>query len=438
MSLCNSRSKTETSAEGSAHVRSYYAATINDRSRYPRLTGRQRFDVCVIGGGFSGLSTAIFLADLGASVAVLEARLVGWGASGRNGGQIIGGMSGEARIAAELGEEGRHLVHDLWYRGHEIIEQRIARFGIRCDFKRGVVEAAVKPRHYAELQRFHERAVGMLPDYNSRLLSRQEMTDAFGTAAYSGGLLDARGAHCHPLNLCLGEARGAASLGVRIFEQSTVLGIRHGPRPQVITAEGAIDAATVVLAGNAYHGLEQDRLAGLVFPAGTYMVASEPLKEPIAMGINRLDAAVADGWIVPDYFRLSADRRLLFGGLCNYSGRPPRSIARALRPHISKVWPELAGIRIDYEWGGDVAIVISRVPLIGRSAPNIFFLQGYSGHGVNVSHLASEIVADAVAGRSERLEMFERVRQIGVPVGRKVGNWLLALGMAYYRLKDLR
>jgi glycine/D-amino acid oxidase-like deaminating enzyme len=438
MSPCNSRTKIEISAEDSAHVRSYYASTINDRTRYPRLTGRLRFDVCIIGSGFSGLSTAIFLADQGASVAVVEARRVGWGASGRNGGQIIGGISGEARIAAELGEEGRHLVHALWYRGHEIIEQQIDRFGICCDFKRGVVEAAVKPRHFDELQRFHERAAGVLPDYNSRWLSRQEMTDAFGTEAYCGGLLDPRGAHCHPLNLCLGEARGAASLGVRIFEQSPVLDIRHGLRPQVITAEGAIDAGTVVLAGNAYHALEQNRLAGLVFRAGTYMVASEPMEEPIARGINRLDAAVADGSIVPDYFRLSADRRLLFGGLCNYSGRPPGSIAQALRPHISRVWPELAGIRIDYEWGGDVAIVISRVPLIGRSAPNIFFLQGYSGHGVNVSHLAGEIVAEAIAGRSERLEMFERVRQIRVPVGRKVGNWLLALGMAYYRLKDIR
>ncbi len=419
-----------------SHTASYYAATANDATRYPTLAGDVSADVCIIGGGYSGLSTAIFLADRGAKVVLLEAHRIGWGASGRNGGQVLGGLPGESRMVAQLGEAGRRLVADLHYRGHNIIEERIKRFAIACDYKRGTLEAAVKPRHMEGLKAYAAGFARDHPDHRLRLLGKSEVGDALGTDAYCGGLIDGRNAHCHPLNLALGEARGAASLGVALHEESAVTAIRHGARPVVETAEGRVTCNQVVLAGNAYHQLERRRLAGLLFPAGTYVVTTEPLSEAVAARINRFDYGVTDTRLVLDYFRLTADRRLLFGGLCNYSNRTPSDIAAALRPRIVELWPELAGTRIEYQWGGHIGIVLSRVPLLGRSAPNVFFLQGYSGHGVNVTHLASEIVADAMDGRSDRLELFEGMRQWRVPIGQWLGNQMLALGMAYYRVRD--
>ena len=419
------------------HPASYYAATANDATRYPLLKGEISADVCIVGGGFSGLSTAIFLADRGARVVLLEAHRIGWGASGRNGGQVQGGLQGDARLAAQLGERGKRLIADVWYRGHDIIEERIKRFAIECDYKRGYLEAAAKPAHAEAQKLWLDDFVCDHPDHQWRVMSKRQVADALGTDVYDGGLFDGRSSHCHPLNLCLGEARGAASLGVQIFEQSSVLEIQHGARPVVATAGGRVTASQVVLAGNAYHHLEQRKLSGLLFPAGTYIITTEPLPEATARRINALDAGVSDSRLVLDYYRLTADHRLLFGGLCNYSNREPVSIAGSLKPKLARIWPELENVRIDHEWGGKIGIVISRVPLIGRTASNVFYLQGYSGHGVNVTHLASEIVANAMDGRSERLEMFERMGQYRVPVGQWLGNQMLALGMAYYRVKDM-
>lgn len=421
----------------SAHPRSYYAATVNDATAYPRLEGDIAADVCIVGGGFSGLSTAIFLADRGAKVVVLEANRVGWGASGRNGGQVNGGLQGDGRIRQALGQAGEELIAALWYRGHEIIEQRIERFGIACDWKHGYVEAAVNPRHMTGLEAFAKELAGYAGgDQHLELVDQARMAKLLGTDAYFGGLIDRRNAHCHPLNLCLGEARGATSLGVQIYEGSSVSEIVHGPKAVVVTSGGRVTASTVVLAGNAYHSLERKQLGGLLFPAGTYVIATEPLPSTLANRINPQNLAVSDSRIVLDYYRLSADKRLLFGGLCQYANVDPPSITGALRPRMLKLYPELAGLRIDYEWGGHIGIVISRVPLIGRTAKNVFHLQGYSGHGVNVTHLASEIVADAIDGRCERLELFERIPQWRLPTGPAIGSKLLALGMAYYRLRD--
>jgi glycine/D-amino acid oxidase-like deaminating enzyme len=418
------------------HTSSYYAATINDPATYPPLADDADCDVCIIGGGFSGISTAIFLAERGANVVLLEARRIGWGASGRNGGQVNGGMQGDARVRKALGAKGAELIAALWYRGHAIIEERIRRFGIDCDYTHGYVEAAVKPRHLEALQSYAEELRAVPGGGAIELVDKAGMARLLGTDAYCGGLVDRRNAHCHPLNLCKGEARGAASLGVRIHEQTPVTGIRHGARPVVMTAKGRVTCRCVVLAGNAYHSLERRRLGGLLFPAGSYVIATQPLPEAVAARINSQNLAVSDSRIVLDYYRLSADRRLLFGGLCQYANNDPPSITGALRPRMLHLWPELRDVRIDFEWGGHIGIVISRVPLIGRSAPNVYFLQGYSGHGVNVTHIASEIVADAIDGRPERLEMFEKVRQWRLPAGPVIGSKLLALGMAYYRLKD--
>jgi gamma-glutamylputrescine oxidase len=418
------------------HARSYYAATVNDRTSYPVLEGDVEVDVCIIGGGFSGLATAIEMADRGARVVLLEANRIGWGASGRNGGQLLGGLPGSERFIKQFGAEGRQVVSELWYRGNDIVEAHIKRFAIACDHRRGFIEAAVKESHVAGLEGYAEEMTAAGQGTDLEIVGRDRVRSLLGTDAYVGGLIDRRNAHLHPLNLALGEARGAASIGVKIFEGSKVAEIVHGNRQVVKTGKGQVRCQWVVLAGNAYHGLEQKALGGLLFPAGSYVIATEPLSEATAARINPERLAVADTRMVLDYFRLSADRRLLFGGLCQYANRDPKSISGALLPKLVAIYPELAGTKIDYEWGGLIGIVISRIPLIGRLARNVLYLQGYSGHGVNTSHIMAEIVADAISGKPERMELYARAKRYRVPTSQWLGSQMLAMGMAYYRLKD--
>lgn len=420
-----------------AHITSYYSATSNDATRYPQLEDTVSADVCVVGGGFSGIATALSLVERGFSVVVLEANRVGWAASGRNGGQIIAGISGEARVESELGETGRKLLKDIRYLGHDIVEARIARHDIACDLKHGWGEVAARPKHMQGLRDYVEQRVRDGDGEHLKIVEPGDMASVVGSRAYHGAVIDPKSGHLHPLNLCLGEARAAASLGVRIYEETPALSIASGAKPSVQTPKGRVDAASVVIAGYLDASLQQGRLSGLVFPTGSYIVATEPLSERQAREIIPQDLALADSNVVLDYFRLSADRRLLFGGRANYSNRDPRDIRATLKPRLVEVFPQLAGVALDYAWGGKIDIVLSRVPAIGRLEPNVYYMQGYSGHGVNATHIAGDIVADAVAGTMERLDLFEQIRQIRLPVGQFLGSQLLALGMLYYRLRDI-
>jgi glycine/D-amino acid oxidase-like deaminating enzyme len=298
------------------------------------------------------------------------------------------------------------------------------------------MDVAIKPRHLRAFEAYHEELQRRGFGADVRMVAKAEMRSVLGSDAYIGGLINQRSGHLHPLNLCLGEARAAASLGVRLFEGCEVLAIEHGPRPVARTAGGRVKASAVVLAGNAYQHLETRQLSGQVFPAGSFIIATEPLSEQRAREINPLDMAFCDPNYVLDYFRLSADRRLLFGGRCNYSGKVPASIRGSIEPRMHKVFPQLRGTRIDYEWGGTIGIVVNRVPLIGRLRGNVYYSLGYSGHGVNMTHAAGEILADAIGGTLERLDLFERVRHRRIPFGQAMGGQLVALGMLYYRLKD--
>lgn len=418
------------------HTASYYAASANDTTRYPELQSRISADVCVVGGGFTGLATALTLAERGYAVALVEANRIGWGASGRNGGQLIHGFSKDQRLASRLGEAHVDMLYHLGWRGHEIILGWIDRYQIECDLRMGYLEAAAKPSHmgYLEAQAEQLQRYGHAEEFH--LLDRDQTRQALGTESFHGGLLTLGNAHLHPLNLCLGEARAAASLGVQIFEMSPVTSLVHGPRPIVQTARGEIDAAFVVLAGNAYHRLEPRRLSGLVFPAGSYIVATEPLPEALRQEINPRNLAVSDSNEILDYFRLSADGRMLYGGRCNYSGRDPKSIQAAILPRMTRVYPQLKGCRVDFEWGGKIGIVLNRIPMLGRIEGNVYYAQGYSGHGVNASHILAEIAADAICGTAEKFDLFERIRHLRIPGNQWFGNQLLALGMIYYRLKD--
>jgi glycine/D-amino acid oxidase-like deaminating enzyme len=417
------------------HTGSYYAATANELTDYPQLRGAETADVCVIGAGFTGIATALTLAERGYKVHVVEANRVGWGASGRNGGQLIGGISGESAIAKHHGRDVEELFGELRWLGHDVVRERVEKYGIQCDLKWGYVDVAIKKRHLRDFRHDHDRLHAAGFPHEVRLLSRDETRVVTGTDRYIGALLNRGNGHLHPLNLCIGEARAAASLGVTISENSPVTNIVKGERPRVETANGSVTSDFVVIAGNAYHALEQ-KLRGIMFPVNSFIVATEPLAGDVADEINPHDLAICDPNFVLQYYRLSADKRLLFGARLNYFGDDPAVISRRHRKSIARLFPKLADVRIDYAWGGTIGVPLNRVPQMGRVAPNIVYSQGYSGHGVNVTHIAGQIVADAVAGTLERFDLFENVAPVTVPGAHMLSKPMVALGVLYYQVRD--
>ncbi len=417
------------------HTGSYYAASVNEVTDYAPLRGAQNADVCVIGAGFTGVSTALHLAERGYNVHVVEANRIGWGASGRNGGQLINGISGERRIAKQLGQDGERIMWEMGWAGHEIIRERVETYDIDCDLKWGYLDVAIKQRHIrAQLDDLEALEKYNFP-HEYKLLSKEETIATIGTEAYIGALMNMGNGHLHPLNLCIGEAKAAVSSGATIFEQSSVLRIEHGARPCVITEQGSVTADFVVIPGNAYHFIEP-KLRGVMFPVNSFIIATEPLPEVQVNSINPKDLAVCDPNFVLEYFRLSADKRLLFGGRINYGGSDPGFIKKTLVPKMLRIYPQLAETNIDYAWGGTIGVTISRVPQLGRISPNVMYSQGYSGHGVNVTHLAGQIMADTVAGTLERFDMFANIKPIVIPGAHTFRNQMVWLGMLYYNIKD--
>ena len=418
------------------HTSSYYAASVNEVTDYPVLEGGKTADICVVGGGFTGVATALTLAERGYSVALIEANRIGWGASGRNGGQLINGISGLGKIRKKHGEGIADMLWDMRWRGNDIVYDRVEKYDIKCDLKPGFLETALKPRQLSYLEEYAEERQRRNFPYEYEIWDREKTCANLGTDAFLGGFICHRDGHLHPLNLCIGEARAAHELGVQIFEQSPVTGIEHGDRPKVKTASGYVEADAVVLAGNAYSLLEPKHLSNLVFPAGSYIIGTEPLSEDLVNEINPLDVAVCDLNEVVDYYRLSADKRLLYGGACNYSGREPASIKDYIAPRMRKIYPQLKDVRIDFEWGGMIGIVLNRVPAVGRINKNVYYCQGYSGHGVNATHVMGEIMSDAIAGTMEKFDLFADTKHFRIPGSQWMGNQIIALGMLYYRLRD--
>ena len=416
------------------HTASYYAVTRNDLTTYPALDGDIETDICIIGGGFTGVASALTLAERGHQVTLLEQNRISWGASGRNGGQLIHGLGGTRYLSKSLSQE---VIWELHYRGNDIIKERVEKYGIDCDLKFGYIDVAFKKSQMDYLKEDYEEHVGQNLGEYLRLIDRDEVSEMLGTDIYIGGLINDLNGHLHPLNLCAGEARAAVGLGTTIFEQTEVTGIQRGAKVRVQTKSGTVTANKVLIAGNAYHHLESGSLSGLVFPAGSFIIATEPLSDNLTSRINRKDVAVCDMNNVLDYYRLSADKRLLFGGRCNYSGRVPESIKDTMRPRMLNVYPELVDTRIDFEWGGSIGIVIKRVPLLGRLSDNVFYSMGYSGHGVAPTHIAAEIMANAMEGDTEILEAYERINHWRIPFGQWFGNQIVALGMLYFRALDL-
>ena len=425
----------------SQHTASYYAASSLPQPDHPVLQGEHVADVCVVGGGFSGLNTALELAERGMSVIVLEAHKIGWGASGRNGGQLIRGVGhGLEQFEGIIGKDGVRQMKLMGLEAVEIVRQRVERYNIACDLTWGYCDLANKPRDLEGFAEEAEELRGLGYRHQTRLLQANEVHSVVGSDRYVGGLVDMGSGHLHPLNLALGEAAAAAQLGVKLFENSAVTRIDYGPEVRVHTAQGSVRAKSLVLGCNAYLKDLNPQLSGKVLPAGSYIIATEPLSEAQAHALLPQNMAVCDQRVALDYYRLSADRRLLFGGACHYSGRDPQDIGAYMRPKMLEVFPPLANVKIDNQWGGMIGIGANRLPQIGRlpDQPNVYFAQAYSGHGVNATHLAGKLLAEAISGQqSHGFDLFAKVPHITFPGGKYLRSPLLALGMLWHRLKEL-
>lgn len=423
------------------HARSYYRATANALVERPALGADLTADVCVIGGGFTGVNTAIELAQRGLSVILLEARRIGWGASGRNGGQLIRGIGHDVSgFAKYVGEKGVRYLERAGIESVALVGERIREHSIDCDLRWGFCELANTPAQFAAFKDEQAHLAQLGYTHETLLVGPQDMQQVVGSTVYAGGLVDMGSGHLHPLNLVLGEARLAESLGVRIFEHTEVLELLHGDTVQVRCAGGTVRAASLVLACNAHLEELEPRLSGKVLPAGSYIIATEPLSEDVANQLIPQNLALCDQKVGLDYYRLSADRRLLFGGACHYSGRDPVDIAAYMQPKMLKVFPQLAHTAIEFQWGGKIGITANRFPQVGRlkQYPNVFYAQGYSGHGLNVTHWCAKLLAEGIhAGHSTGLDIFSQVPHMTFPGGKALRSPLLALGMLWYRLREV-
>jgi gamma-glutamylputrescine oxidase len=421
----------------SSHPDTYFAATALGDIEHPRLRGEVSCDVCVIGGGFTGLSAALHLAERGYDVVLLEARRAGWGASGRNGGQL---GSGQRRSQGELerlvGPEDARRLWDLAEESKAAVKARIHRHGILCDLKSGALSVAFKPGDATPLADQAEILRARYDYPHIRPVARDEVAEMLGTGIYHGGALDSGAGHLHPLNYALGLARAAGEAGVRIFADSPVTRIESGAHPGATTAGGRVRARYLVLACNGYLDRLERRIARRIMPINNYILATEPLGEDRAREIIRDDVAVSDTKFVIDYYRLSADKRLLFGGGETYRRAFPADIKGFVRKYMLRVYPQLADARIDYAWGGTLAITRNRLPGFGRLKSGPFYAQGFSGHGVALTTLAGKLIAEAVAGSAERFDVFARLPQPSFPGGTLLRWPGLVAGMLYYSLKD--
>lgn len=415
---------------------SYYAASANPTPSRAPLNDAIETDVCVIGAGYTGLSTALFLLEQGFRVVVLEAARVGFGASGRNGGQIVNSYSRDIdTVERSAGPDAARLIGAMAFEGGRIIRERVARYGIDCDLKNGGVFAAFNSRqmHHLEAQKALWERYG----YDQlEMLDHDGIRNVVACERYSGGMLDHGGGHIHPLNLALGEAAAVESLGGIIYEQSPATSIDRSDTPCVHTANGHVRAKFVVVAGNAYLGGLVPELAAKSMPCGTQVIATEPLGEELAASLLPQDYCVEDCNYLLDYFRLSADKRLIYGGGVVYGARDPADIDSIIRAKMLKTFPQLHGVRTEFAWTGNFLLTLSRMPQVGRIGDNIYYSQGCSGHGVTYTHLAGKIIAEALRGQAERFDAFAGLPHYPFPGGQRFSAPLSALGALYYSLRD--
>jgi gamma-glutamylputrescine oxidase len=421
-------------------ARSYYAASSPETAEPPRppLKGECRVDVAVVGAGVAGCSAALHFAQRGYEVALLEAHRVGFGASGRSGGQLIFGLAvGQKSLIAQAGRETARRLFDMSVEALDLTQSLIRDHSIECDYRPNHVHVATKPRHLEELRSWEHELHDEYGYRSARFLDRAELALHVRSERYLGGLIDPRSGHLHPLKYTQGLARAAEAAGARIFEDTTALRFAEGSEVTVFTERGLVRCRHLVLCANAYIGELSPRLARRILGVGTYIIATRPMDAARAAALLPSDAAVADlNWIL-DYFRLSADRRLLFGGRVSYSALQPPRLAESMHRRLVRIFPQAADLEVEYAWGGYLDITLSRAPDFGRLAPNVFYLQGFSGHGMSLTALAGKLVAEAVSGTAERFDLFARLPHRDFPGGALLRRPSLVLAMLYYRLKDL-
>lgn len=420
-----------------AYPDSFYTATAVGVHDHPRLQGSHRADVCVVGGGFTGLSTALNLAEQGFDVILLEAERIGFGASGRNGG-LIG--SGQRKDVIEMEEQfGLERSREFWGFAEAAkmeIRERVAKHGIDCDLQDGQVEGVHKKRYVGMAVETSE-ALAERYDYpHTKALSQEETRALVATDDFLEGLQDTQAMTIHPLNYALGLARAARDAGVRIFEDSRVLKYTRTDPVTVTTTEGCVDASFIVLGCNGYLRKLEPRLAGKIMPINNFLVATEQLDAERADALIAGRFGVHDTRFVVNFFRMSDDRRLLFGGGENYRAGFPNDIANFVRPKMLGLFPQLEDVRLDYAWGGTLSVTVNRLPHVGRLEPNLFFAQGYSGHGISISNFAGKIIAEAIGGTAGRFDVFASLPTHTFPGGTMLRYPGMVLGMLYYSLKD--
>ncbi|MGQ0710696.1 MAG: NAD(P)/FAD-dependent oxidoreductase [Rhodoferax sp.] len=418
----------------------YYEASVLRPPAQPPLQGSQRADVVVVGAGFAGLSCAIECAQRGLSVLVLEADRVCSGASGRNGGQaIVGYASGMAPLEQQLGPQGARQAWEMSLQALDLIDARIRQFGIDCARVHGylyVADSARKARALeAEVRELQQRW-----GLDCTWASGAAVQEWIQSPRYQACAFESRSGHLHPLQYGLGLAQAARQLGVRIYEHSAVVGLERGPQLLARTAQGEVRAPFGVLAGNcmlpAYGPRVAPELHARTMPVGTYILATAPLAPELRARLIARNAAVCDNNLALDYFRLSADGRMLFGGRVSYSARTPARLRQRMAARMAQVFPALRGVPVEYVWGGFVDISMNRAPDFGRLGANLYYLQGFSGHGVALTGLAGQLVAQAVCGQAQRFDVFARLRHRSFPGGALLRTPTLALGMLYHRIRD--
>ena len=418
---------------------SYYAATAPRAQRFAALDHDLDVDVAIVGGGLAGLSAAIELADRGRSVALLEAREVGWGASGRNGGQALAGLAcDQAEIESQLGLEEARRVWAMTLEALDLIRERCERFGIDCDWQAGYLAVAESERKAKALRQWHDH-MATVYGFHTRWIEPAELPGWIDSPRFHSGVHETLSGHLHPLKYTLGLADAAARLGVRVHEDTPVERLSTGARPVLHTPKGNVRASQVLLAGNVYLQGLAPQLEARIMPVGTYIVCSRPLGSETVRKLIPSRSAVCDTNFVLDYFRPTADERMLYGGRVSYSTRTPPDLARSLQQRMAHTFPALRDTPVEFAWGGFVDISMNRAPDFGRlphSGNNIYYLQGFSGHGLALTGLAGRLVAEAMAGDAARFDTFARLRHRPFPGGRWLRTPALVLGMAYYRLRD--
>ncbi len=419
-----------------AHVASYYAVTANPAPRREPLVGDARADVCVIGAGFTGISAALELVERGYSVIVLEGNLVGWGASGRNGGQLVNGYSRSIdQIGRHYGPQAESALGAMALDGAQLIRERVERYAIECELVDGNLIAAVNARQMRDLVARLAVWHGHGHDAVS-VVDGAELRAMVDTRRYVGGLLDMRGGHFHSLNYLLGEAAAVESLGGRIHERSRMLRLeRSGGRPVAITDAGRVTADKILLCGNAYLGSAVPDLSARIMPVSSQIVVTEPLGA-LAEQLLPSNYCVEDGNYIPDYYRRTADGRILFGGGSVYGGSDPRSIGNKIRPRLVRVFPALGDVRLDFAWSGNFALTLTRFPQLGRLSPDVYFSHGDNGHGVTTTQLLGKLLAEGVAGQMARFDAFADLPYLAFPGGRMFRVPLTVAGSWYYMLRD--